>query len=114
MIPHMSELRRLAVSLPAAPHSTSYPFDMLEVPSFVAPDDTRSGDEMWEELNPLLHRAFGYGMSVDDAINLLKKAGRNGVERFCQFVEYYVRDRAVSITLFEEKILLVLEAVKSM
>jgi hypothetical protein len=58
--------------------------------------DTRSGPyERWEELNPLLHRAFGDVMSVAYAMNLLMEAARN----VCQYAGYYVRDRAVGVRL---------------
>lgn len=98
-------LQALSAIIPAVP-----PLTHLDRTAFLAEFDkppelydnpNLSVDELWEEvLNPLLHNVFGWG----DSELRVWGVGQQRLNGFRQFVEYFVRERGLSDSLFESRI----------
>jgi hypothetical protein len=107
-------LEHLTSSLPSLPPSATTIFDAFKNPSCLLEDGTMKGDALWEEVNPIIHRVFGYGTGVDEVVVLVEVAGREGIEAFARFVRYFVEERGVGFALFRSKVELVMEGIKRM
>jgi hypothetical protein len=76
-------------------------------------DYVSTDQDDWEDvLNPMMHRAFGYGADAEDEGELrgLARCGGYGLDGFCRFMEYFVAHRRLQVGLFEGKIKILLAA----
>jgi hypothetical protein len=112
--PALQLLEELALSLPLHDTTDASAFDVLRNPSAALMDATSNGDELWEQLNPIVHGAFGYGLDVEGTATMIESVGGDGVTWFCQFVTYFVKERGVTYGLFEPKVELLKEAIETM
>jgi hypothetical protein len=72
-----------------------------------------SNDERddWEEvLNPLMKRAFGWGID-GGAVKGVARKGKNGIEGFLNFIEFFVTNRGLVGALIETKCMTLLKAI---
>jgi hypothetical protein len=112
--PSLQVLEELALLLPLHDTTDVSVFDVFRNPSAALLDATSNGDELWEQLNPVMHSAFGYGLDVEGMVTTIESVGGDGVTQFCQFVTYFVKERGVAYGLFEPKVELLKEALKMM
>jgi hypothetical protein len=67
----------------------------------------------WEDiLNPMMHRAFGYGATAEVLAGLVRR-GKYGLDGFCQFMGYFVAHRGLQGGLLEGKVNVLLAAINS-
>ena len=69
----------------------------------------------WEDvLNPMMHRAFGYGVGVESREELrgLARRGDYSLDGFYRFMEYFVVHRRLQGGLLEGKVELLLAAIR--
>jgi hypothetical protein len=69
------------------------------------------GQENWEDvLNPMMHRAFGYGAVTEGEGTLrgLARRGEYDLDGFLQFIEYFIVHCRVQGGLFEGKVKILL------
>ncbi|KAJ7219633.1 hypothetical protein C8J57DRAFT_1596038, partial [Mycena rebaudengoi] len=69
-------------------------------------------EDLWEEINPVVHRAFGWGMG-SDAMQHLVERGDLGVDGALRFFEYFIVERGLHGAVVEAKLEQLGEAVKS-
>jgi hypothetical protein len=72
-----------------------------------------SNDECddWEEvLNPLLKRALGWGID-DGEMKGMAREGKNGIEGFLTFIDFFVMNRGLVGALIETKCMTLLKAI---
>jgi hypothetical protein len=68
----------------------------------------------WEDiLNPMIHRAFGYGATVESEQVLagLGRRGQYGLDGFYQFMDYFVVHRGLQGGLLEGKVNILLAVI---
>ncbi|KAF6750124.1 hypothetical protein DFP72DRAFT_851817 [Ephemerocybe angulata] len=71
-------------------------------------DPSISSEDIWEDiLNNTLKHGLGWGGNVD--VDGVLRRGKLGVEGLLAFVEYFVKQRGVSESLFEGKLSLLME-----
>ncbi|KAJ7684072.1 hypothetical protein B0H14DRAFT_3675304 [Mycena olivaceomarginata] len=76
--------------------------------SYLAPEV--AAIEVYEQLNPLFHRALGWNMSVEETAKILKR-GRLGLNGVMRFISYFVHERGVREQDFGAKIQQILDAI---
>ena len=70
----------------------------------------------WEDiLNPMVHRAFGYGMMTEgeQALRGLAWQGKYRLDGFYQFMDYFVVHHGLQGGLLEGKVNMLLAAINS-
>ncbi|KAJ6481266.1 hypothetical protein C8R47DRAFT_1284367, partial [Mycena vitilis] len=72
---------------------------------------TKPGD-LWEELNPIFHRAFDYSIGPETVVTMIQR-GALGVDGLLSFLKYFVGERGLEGGMVDRKIEQVIEAVQS-
>ncbi|KAF8146927.1 hypothetical protein K438DRAFT_1836367 [Mycena galopus ATCC 62051] len=68
--------------------------------------------ELWEELAPHFHRAFGYGMDLAQRRRMVQR-GPSGLDAVIRFLDYFICERGLEGGMLELKMEQLIEAVKS-
>ncbi len=83
--------------------------------SFVGdPSACDPNEDGWETLDPLLNNVAGLGLSAGDVLIKIRSGGWEGVTGLVNFIAYFVEHRGVTGDLLENKMGMIIEAVKSL
>ncbi|KAF8144618.1 hypothetical protein K438DRAFT_2101594 [Mycena galopus ATCC 62051] len=69
--------------------------------------------ELWEELAPHFHRAFGYGMGLEDRRRMVQR-GPSGLDAVLRFLDYFISERGLEGGMLELKMEQLIEAVNTL
>ena len=69
-----------------------------------------SNDEVWEVINPGLDRLLGFGRPRNEIQSIIRR-GPNGIDGFCNYLEYLIAEKGLKGGLIEGKVSALIDAI---